>query len=180
MNDDRQVENPAIDSGEPPLTDLEARMALDVLRSEQNLVNGAAAGLVVCVVAAGIWATVTILTGYQVGWIAIGIGFVVGYAIQLTGKGIDQAFGITGGVFALVGCALGNVFTISYFVAGSEGIPFMEILTQLDLEIVADMLVSTFEIMDVLFYGFAAYFGYKYAFRQVTSKDIARALGKSL
>jgi hypothetical protein len=34
--------------------------------------------------------------------------------------------------------------------------------------------------MDLLFYGLAVYFGYKYAFRQITEQDLNRALGKSM
>jgi hypothetical protein len=83
-------------------------------------------------------------------------------------------------VFSLIGCALGNVAMITYYVALSEGIPFTDILTQLDLAIALDMLTSTFEMMDLLFYGIAVYFGYKYAFREVSVADLNRALGKSL
>ena len=168
------------DSEEPVLSDQQVRLALEVLRAEQSLVNGTVAGLVASVAGAGIWAGVTILTEYQIGWIAIGIGFIVGYAVRVAGKGLDRTFGIVGGVLSLIGCALGNVATITYYVALNEGIPFADILTQLDLAIAFDMLTSTFEIMDVLFYAIAVYFGYKYAFREVSEADLIRALGRSL
>jgi len=32
----------------------------------------------------------------------------------------------------------------------------------------------------VLFYALAGYFGYKYAFRQITEDDLNRALGKAM
>ena len=165
---------------EPEISDQQAQMALEVLRGEQNLVNGAVAGLLTSLAGAGIWAGVTIVTEYQIGWIAVGIGFVVGYAVRLAGKGIDPAFGVIGGAYALFGCAMGNVATITYFISINEGVPFVDILTQLDLAIVTDMLTSTFEIMDVVFYGIAVYFGYKYAFRQITAEDFNRALGRTL
>lgn len=43
-----------------------------------------------------------------------------------------------------------------------------------------ELLASTFEIIDVLFYEMAVYFGYKYAFRQVSDDDFNRALGKPI
>ena len=159
---------------------IQAQMALSVLRSEQNLVNGLVAGLVSSLVGAGIWAGVTIVTEYQIGWIAIGIGFVVGYSVRVAGKGIDQVYGIAGALLSLAGCALGNVFTITYYISLGEGISFMEILPQLNPAIVIEMLTSTFEIMDVLFYGIAVYFGYKYSFRQITAEEFNRALGRTL
>ncbi len=168
------------ESEEPVLSDQQARLALEVLRAEQNLVNGTVAGLVASVAGAGIWAGVTILTEYQIGWTAVGIGFVVGYAVRVAGKGFDRTFGIVGGAFSLIGCVLGNIATITYYVALNEGIQFIDILPQLDLAIAIDMLTSTFEMMDVLFYGLAVYFGYKFAFREVSVADLNRALGKSL
>jgi len=54
----------------------------------------------------------------------------------------------------------------------------MEVAAQLNAAIVIELLASTFEVMDILFYGLAAYFGYKTAFRQVTQADLDRALGK--
>ncbi|MCH9027154.1 MAG: hypothetical protein IIA05_08585 [Proteobacteria bacterium] len=67
---------------------------------------------------------------------------------------------------------------MTYFISVSEGMSFMDILVQLDFAITYELLASTFEIIDVLFYGMAVYFGYKYSFRQVSEDDFNRALGK--
>jgi len=139
---------------------------------------GALTGFLAAMVGAGIWATVTVVTEYQIGWMAVGIGFLVGFAVRLAGKGVAPAFGAVSAVMALFGCAVGNLMTFTYFIAMSEGMSFMEVVTQLDFAIAAEILTSTFEAMDVLFYGLAAYFGYKYAFRQVTQADLDKALGK--
>lgn len=161
------------------LSEPELLMAMERLRSEQNLVMGVLAGLVAAVLGAAIWATATIAIGYQIGWLAIGIGFVVGAAIGMVGKGIDRIFGFAGAALALFGCALGNLFTVAYFIAQTEGVPYFELLARLDLETVLEIMINAFDPMDLLFYAFAAYFGYRYALREVTEKDIARVLGKS-
>lgn len=160
------------------LSEPELMMAMDRLRSEQNLLMGVLAGLVAAVFGAAIWATATIATGQRIGWLAIGIGFVVGAAIGMVGKGIDRIFGFAGAALALFGCALGNLFTVAYFIAQAEGVPYFELLARLDLESVLQILISVFDPMDLLFYAFAAYFGYRYALREVTDADLARALGK--
>lgn len=182
MNDEIQLEaqDEVQPVEEPVISDHQAQLALDTFKSEQNLLMGTLAGLVASTIGAGIWATVTVMTEYQIGWMAIGIGLLVGFAIRFTGKGINQSFGIVGGVMSLVGCVVGNIFTISYFVAVNEGMAFMDILSQLNLAIIVDMLTATFEAMDVLFYALAVYFGYKYAFRQITEDDLNRALGKAM
>lgn len=164
---------------EPALSDQQLQMALNTFRSEQNLFIGALAGLAAAMLGAGVWAAVTVLTEYQIGWMAVGIGVLVGYSMRFAGKGIDQTFGIAGAALSLIGCVVGNILTITYFVAVNRDMSFMDIFVQLNPGIIYEMLTSTFEIIDVLFYGMAVYFGYKFAFRQVTDEDFNRALGKS-
>ncbi len=157
----------------------ELALAMQALKAEQRLVPGSIAGLIASLLGAGVWAAVTVLTEYQIGWMAVGIGFLVGLTIRHTGHGIDPVFGIVAALQSLFGCAVGNILTISYFVARSEGLPFVDVLLELDTEVMVSMLVATFEVMDLLFYGLAAYFGYRYAFREVTPDDVKRALGKA-
>jgi len=164
---------------EPAISDQQLQMALDSLRSEQNLLVGSLAGLAASMLGAGIWAAVTALTEYQIGWMAIGIGVLVGFSIRLAGKGIDQTFGIAGAALSLIGCVVGNILTITYYVAINQEMSFMGIFVQLNPGIIYEMLTSTFEVMDVLFYGLAGYFGYKYAFRPVSEDDFNRALGRA-
>ncbi len=165
---------------QPVISDHQAQMAFESFQSEQNLVMGTLAGLVASVAGAGTWAAITILTEYQIGFMAIGIGLLVGFAVRFTGKGISQSFGIVAALMSLVGCVLGNVLTITYFVSVSEEMAFMDLLGQLNAVIVVDMLTVTFDPMDVLFYALAGYFGYKYAFRQISEDDFNRALGKAM
>ncbi len=164
---------------EPAISDQQLQMALDSLRSEQNILFGSLAGLAASMFGAGIWAAVTALTEYQIGWMAVGIGVLVGFSIRIAGNGIDQTFGIAGAALSLIGCVVGNILTITYFISINQEMAFMDIFAQLNPGIIYEMLTSTFEIMDILFYGLAGYFGYRYAFRPVSEDDINRALGKA-
>jgi hypothetical protein len=162
------------------ISEQDAERALDVFRQEQNLVVGGMAGLIAAVAGAAVWAGVTVVTEYQIGWMAVGLGFLVGIAIRTMGRGIDQVFGVVGAVMALVGCVLGNVFTIAWYISAQTGSSLMSVLTQLDMELMIDLITESFQVMDILFYGLALYFGYKYAFRQLTSDDFNRALGRAI
>jgi len=162
------------------ISEQDAERALDVFRQEQNLVVGGMAGLIAAVAGAAVWAGVTVVTEYQIGWMAVGLGFLVGIAIRTMGRGIDQVFGVVGAVMALVGCVLGNVFTIAWYISAQTGSSLISVLTQLDMELVIDLITETFQVMDILFYGLALYFGYKYAFRQLTLDDFNRALGRAI
>jgi hypothetical protein len=148
--------------------------AMQRIRNEQNLVMAAAAGAAAALVGACVWTVVTVTTDYQIGWMAVGVGFLVGYAVKTFGKGIDRSFGVVGAVWSLAGCAAGNLLTVVGTIAKQQNIPIMTILEKLDAEIIASLMQTTFNPMDVLFYGIAVYEGYRFSFRQITQADLMK------
>ena len=137
------------------------------LRLEQNLALAIFAGFAAAIVGALLWAAITLFTQYQIGWMAIGVGFLVGFAVRL-GKGIDKIFGIIGAVFALIGCVLGNFFSLVGFISKQENLNIMSTLGAIDYSKVPNIMASTFSAMDLLFYGIAVYEGYRFSFRPLT------------
>jgi len=137
---------------------------LQEARDNQNLTMGVAGGLAAAVVGAVLWAIITVVTGYQIGWMAVGIGFLVGYAVKLLGKGVDPVFGYAGAAIALAGCLVGNLLTVVITVSRQENLEILTLLSRLTPGIAADILKETFQPMDVLFYGLAVYEGYKISF----------------
>ena len=164
---------------EPVINEQQAAMLMQTFAEEQNLLMGTISGLLAALVGAGIWAGVTIATEYQIGWMAVGIGFLVGLAVQFAGKGISPIFGWTAAALSMFGCVVGNILTYTWFIADYEGLGFMEVASQLNVAAIVGLLATTFGAMDILFYGLAVYFGYKTAFRQVTQADLDRVAGKS-
>lgn len=142
------------------------------LRMQQNLPLAIIGGAAAALIGAALWALVTVITEYQIGYMALGVGLLVGYAVRITGKGIDPVFGVVGAVFALLGCVLGNFFAICYFFSAQESIPFMQLLMSVNPGIFADVLISSADIIDLLFYGIALYEGYHFAFRHVTEEEV--------
>lgn len=161
-------------------SDEELQRAMELLREEQNLLVGTMAGFLAAVAGAAVWAGVTVSAGYSVGWLAIAIGLVTGLAVRLAGKGIDKIFGIVGATMALIGCVLGNVFTIAWYLSVDTGIPILEVLGQMDVPIIIELILESFQVEDALFYAMAVYFGYRYSFRELTRDDVDRALGRPM
>lgn len=139
---------------------------------EGNFVGAVIAGVIAAVICAIIWGAISIATGYQIGWIAVGVGFVVGAAVRVVGKGTLPIFGIIAGALSLFAVVLGNVICIAGALAslsGGEEIPekistfsaFLTLLTNPML--MMEMLGHTFHPMDLLFYGLAIYVGFKTA-----------------
>jgi len=128
-----------------------------------NLILGTVVGLLAALVGAGIWAAVTALTQYQIGFMAVGVGFLVGFAVRITGKGHEPIFGVVGAVLALLGCVVGNYLMGAWFFAANTGVPYSQLLLP-NISFVVEVLTATFTPMDLLFYAIAAYCGFRYSF----------------
>lgn len=139
---------------------------------EQEYSKALVAGIVVGLIGAVLWGVITVSTGYIIGYMAIAIGAGVGFIMRFFGKGIDQVFGITGGIIALLSCLLGNFLSIIGFIANSEGLGYFETLGFFDYSQLIPIMSETFSPMDLFFYGLAAYEGYKFSFRTFTEKDL--------
>ncbi len=148
--------------------------ALQRLKSEQNLALAVLAGGAAALLGAAAWTVVTRATGYQIGFMAVGVGYLVGYAVKTFGKGLDRSFGIIGAAWSLTGCAAGNLFTVIGLISSQHHVPFFEILKKLDSEIIANLMRASFNPMDLVFYAIAVYEGYRFSFRQVTESDLIK------
>ena len=163
----------------PQLDEFHIQLALSQLRTEQNLGMGIGAGAIGAAVGAALWAFITVVTNFQIGWMAVGVGFLVGIAIRRVGKGVDNIFGIAGAVLALLGCLLGDLLAICGSIASEEKMSFFEVLSKLDVEITWKLMVASFSPFDLLFYGIAVYEGYKLSFRQLTERDLMEKISGS-
>jgi hypothetical protein len=124
---------------------------------------GLAAGLAAAAVGAAAWAVVTVITNYQIGWMAVGVGFLVGWAVRLAGKGTSTAFGVVGAALALGGCLVGNLLTGSVVVSRELGVPMTDMVARMTPAFAFDLLAAMFSPIDLLFYGLAIYQGYRFS-----------------
>lgn len=132
---------------------------------EQNLPKGLLFGILACIVGAVAWCLISISTGYQIGYMAIGVGFLVGYAVR-QGKGVTPVFGIIGAALALVSCVMGDFFSIIGLIGKEYEISYWEVLTGLEVKEMISMLTDNLASMTIVFYGIAVYEGYKLSFRE--------------
>lgn len=88
---------------------------------------------------------------------AVGVGFLVGFAVRFGGKGIDPIFGYLGAILSLLGCLLGNLFSAMGFFAEVQSVSFFDVLGGLNVSLAVELLKVTFPPMDILFYGIAVY-----------------------
>ena len=154
------------------LDDTKSNMLQQQFRDNQNLSMGVVGGFGAAIIGAVVWALITSFTQYQIGFMAIGIGFLVGYAVRRMGQGVDPIFGYSGAGFSLLGCVLGNILTTCIITAQQEGVALSQVLAELNFTVAIEIMKFTFSPIDLIFYGLAIYYGYRLSFRQPTPDEL--------
>ena len=147
------------------------------IKSNQNLPMGIVAGAVAALLGALAWGGITYATGHQIGWMAVGVGFLVGFAVQKFGQGIDKVYGIVGAALSLAGCVMGNLFASCIAIANMEKVALSQVLAALNPDLIGQIMTATFHPMDVLFYGVAVYEGYRFSFRRLSKEELTGIIG---
>ena len=149
------------------------QILLEKMKEEQNLGMGILAGLAGAFLGAVIWAFATLITDYQIGWMAVLNGFLVGFGIRTFGKGMDKKYGVMGAVMALGSILLGNLLMVAVILAREESISILSILVSFIMEpqLPIEIMAAIFEPMDLLFYGIALYEGYRFSFRKLSRQE---------
>lgn len=157
----------------PVVDEHKLQMLMQQLRDNQNFGMGIVGGVGGALAGSILWALVTYATQWQIGFMAIGVGFLVGWGIRKLGQGVDKSFGILGAVLSLLGCAFGNLLTACVHIAAASAVSIFAVITSITLEDMTYIMTETFHPMDVLFYGLAVYYGYRYSFRPLTGEELA-------
>jgi len=168
-----QVPSATAPPSSPSLDPAKVKNYVARLRDQQNLGLGLAGGAIGAAVGAAAWAVITALTNLQIGWEAVGVGFLTGYGVRILGKGIDRVFGYAGAVLSLVGCAAGNVLSVMIVVSTQQHIGFGELAARMTPGIAWQMLVADFSPIDILFYGLGIYYGYRNSFHRISREELA-------
>ena len=144
------------------------------LRAKQNMPMAIVGGLLAAMVGAMIWAAITVAANFQIGWMAVGVGILVGGAVRMMGHGLERPYGYLGAVMSIFGCLLGNFLSVCMIVAQQEGLSPGVVLTHINPTTIPDLMIATFHPMDVLFYIIAVCEGYHFSFRKITDSEVNR------
>ncbi|HEY7544468.1 MAG TPA: hypothetical protein VID27_06285 [Blastocatellia bacterium] len=169
MNQSNQP--PSITQPQPDPQQLE--ILIRQRRDNQNLGLAALGGLIGASIGAAVWAGVTVVTNFQIGWMAVGVGFLTGLIVRKMGQGIDPIYGIIGATFSLLGCLGGNLLAICIVAAKEVGLPVMDVVSSLTPALIVDVFKESFSPIDLLFYGIALYEGYRFSINRITGQELA-------
>lgn len=150
--------------------------ALTSLRDRQRLVPALLAGAAAAALGAAAWAVVASLLHQEWAWIAIGIGWLVGWAVKIAGRGFEVRFAALGALLAVSGIIAGKLLSLVALVAAEGGIGFWDAFGRIRPEHYPALLQETFQVTDLLFYGFAVWFAWKGSRITLPEDAVAREL----
>jgi hypothetical protein len=108
---------PAASAAMPPMAPPRAASMSDVL-------GGLFAGLVAAILATAIWYGVIVVTHYELGIVAIAVGFLVGQGVVLGARGrASIALVVISPLLTLLALGIGEYLIVAYFVGQELGVP---------------------------------------------------------
>ncbi len=134
--------------------------------SSGNLIWAILAGVVAALIGALIWMGITVATGLHVGYVAIGVGALVGYAVRLAGKGSTPIFGVIGALLTLLGCLGGETLTVIQLAANGTQSSFFEVLNRVDFAKLLPGILENSSPITYFIYAIGIFEGYKLSIRK--------------
>lgn len=119
------------------------------------------AGLVAALIGAAIWMGITVATGMHIGYVALGIGALVGYAVRVAGKGYTPVFGVIGALLTLLGCLLGQIAAEVQLAAKEAAMGFFDVISSVGLVQIVTLVVQHTGPITYFIYAIGIYEGYK-------------------
>jgi hypothetical protein len=123
---------------------------------------GVIAGALAAFAVAVLWAAITAATHFQIGYMAIGVGFAVAFAVRIASQSHGRTQALLSAALSLFGCLVGNYLTATAILAAHVHADVVGISIAL-LPKAPGVIAETFNLMDLVFYAIGVYFGYKYA-----------------
>ena len=125
-----------------------------------KILYGVIAGILASFVAAIVYALYPFLFGIQLEFLAIGVGFIVGFAISKFSAGRSHILGMVGAGLSLVSCVMGDVLSAIAIYSYQNNVPFFEMIASLNFSTITNILFQIVGIENILFYLIAMLIGY--------------------
>lgn len=137
---------------------------LDSINNDSNLVLGIVYGLLLGIVGAVIWAIVVKFTGYNMGIVAILVGWLVSEGFVLAGRSTSNLIGLIAGGIALQSIFLGEALSMIVIVAEYWNVPILEAVQNMYLTKLPQLIIESSNIYNLIFYFIAVRYAYRRSF----------------
>lgn len=166
---------PEMDAAPKPERDpLKLQHYIDLRRSQQNLPAATLAGFIGALIGTAVWLGFTVAVNTQIGWMAVGVGLIVGAMVRHTGHGFDRVFGIMAVGASLAGCAMGTLLAGCWLLATeSEEFIFAELVLSLTPGLVTRIFQAMLTTTSLVFGGVAVIAAYWLSIRRIRREERA-------
>jgi hypothetical protein len=134
----------------------------------QSFRNAVVAGLIVIIVFSLFWMTLSDLLNKVFPWVTVVLGIMLGYAVRMTGRGVDWRFPVLAAGLALAGALLANVAVAASVTADVEGTGTLHVLQSVTSMTWPVFFDEVLNIADAFFAVVAAGFAAFFANRKLT------------
>ncbi len=148
----------------------------DKLISEQNFAAAVIVGAVATILAAAAYGIIVATWAFSYGFVAAGVGIVIGLSMQFLGRGISMKFAVVATVYAITGCVLGNLFRVIIELAQANATSPIDALRNNSLSVLAEWSVSDVSFVDLV-YWFVAVFCAVFLAKRPLSRSERLAIG---
>ena len=134
----------------------------------QSIRNAIVAGLIIVVVFSVFWVALTTLLNQVFPWFTVALGFLLGYAIRLAGRGVDWRFPVLAAVLAMAGSLFANIVVAASVTAeefGTGTLLVLQSVTSMTWPVFFDEVLT---IADAFYAVVSAGFAAFYANRKLT------------
>lgn len=134
---------------------------LDSIKEKAHPIRGIVLGIIMGLIGAMIWAVIAIITGYNIGFVAIGVGVLVSYGFSMAGKSSNMIFGVIAGIIALVSIFIGEAIINIYYVAQYYEVGLLDAIINIDYSVLLEIIAEGFDAKTALFYFIAVSAAFK-------------------
>lgn len=124
----------------------------DKLISEQNFAAAVIIGAVATLLAAAAYGIMVVTWAFSYGFVAAGVGIVIGLSMQFLGRGVSMKFAVVAAVYAITGCVLGNLFRVIIELASANATTLIDVLPNSSLSVLAERSVSNLSFVDLVYW----------------------------
>ena len=146
------------------------------LISEQNFAAAVVVGAVATILAAAGYGIIVATWAFSYGFVAAGVGILIGLSMQFLGRGISMKFAVVATVYAISGCVLGNLFRVIIELAQANATSPFDVLRNNSLSVLAEWSVSDISFVDLV-YWFVAVFCAVFLAKRPLSRSERLAVG---
>jgi hypothetical protein len=151
-----------------------SKVVLKKLRRYQSFLYALIGGLLFTAAASVGWTFISVMTGYQGVYMALGMGLLVGIAVRFFGAGINRIFGILAALLALAGSLLGYYLSQTGFPVEVQLASLIKLPDYFNPDLMLNTMRESFVPLDLLFYCLAALLAYFLAIRRINSRRMAK------